>query len=487
VADEQKPDKAMAGMLKHKSVWPPVSNGKVCPDAATLAAYFDRSLTAAETSQWELHFSACARCQEQLAVLARSEPASVATPAGEKKPAISWLWDWRWMAPVGAAVVVLVLFVSYQTMRAPARGVRSRATGPPSGAELMAKQEAATPAPAASEPQKLADSKSAKPDAVADAVSDTKSLSMQRQEKSRNELDELQRKNATVAAESARIGQALKDKSAPSVGADSGVVASRVMPKPADEEKQVAAAESRAEVARGLPPRPIEAQPQVPGVSGAVLAEAPKTQDRIAPAPQSGAGAQAAPSQGAAAGILGAQKQDRAIATADTKETAATAPSEVKAQEQAALKKESAAGRQDTAWRARLALETAPKSKSNLFAAQGEFIVSVPNSKMLWRFGSAGRIERSRDAGKAWETQKSPAQESFLSGSAPSESICWVGGSNGVLLRTTDGGENWERIPAPTKGDIISVKASDQLNVTVIGADGRTYETRDAGAHWRAR
>ncbi len=448
MADEQKPDKAMAGMLKRKSVWPFASTGQVCPDAATLAAYFDRSITAAEISQCELHFSACLRCQQQLATLARSEPASVATPAVEKKPAISWLWDWRWMAPVGAAVVVLVFFVSYQTMRAP--------TASNGGGELMAKREAATPAVA--EPQKSVDSKPAKTDAAPDTGAETKSLSVPSKEKTRSELDELQRKNVTAALESARVAQTLKDKGVHSAEGAAGSVTGRAMPKPADEEKQFAAAENR-----------VVAQPMAPAVSGVIPA-----------------GAQAAPSQGAEAGILGAQKQDRAIAVADTKEPVAQAPAGGRAKEQAALKKESAADRQDAA-PGRYALQTAPQSASKLRAAPSEFIVTTPNAKVLWRLGSAGRIERSRDAGKTWETQKSPVQESFLSGSAPSENICWVGGSNGVLLRTTDGGENWERIPAPTKGDIIFVKASDQLSATLIGADGRTFETRDAGAHWRAR
>jgi hypothetical protein len=450
VADEQKPDKAIAGMLKRKSVWPPASTGEVCPDAATLAAYFDRSLTAAEISLCEMHFSACLRCQEQLAALARSEPASVATPAAEKNPAISWLWDWRWMAPVGAAVVVLVFFVSYQNMRAP--------TASKGGGELTAKREAATPVPAASEPQKSADSTLAKTDAAPDAGVETKSPSVPRKAQTRSELDELQRKNVTAALESALVAQTLKDKGVHSAEGAAGSVTGRAMPKPADEEKQFAASENR-----------VVAQPMAPAVSGAISA-----------------GAQAAPAQGGAVGVLSVQKQDRAIVAADTKEPAATAPPEAMAQKQAALKKESAADRQDAA-PGRYALQTAPQSASKLRAAPSEFIVTTPNAKVLWRLGSAGRIERSRDAGKTWETQKSPVQESFLSGSAPSESICWVGGSNGVLFRTTDGGENWERIPAPTKGDIISVKASDQLNVTLIGADGRTYETRDAGAHWRAR
>jgi hypothetical protein len=460
VADEQKPDKAMAGMLKRKSVWPPASTEEVCPDAAALAAYFDHSLSVAETSHCELHFSTCLRCQEQLAALARSEPASAPKPVVERQPAISWLWDWRWMAPVGAAVVVLVFFVSYRTMFAPA--------GPSGGGEMVAKREAATPAPAASEKQKSIAPMREKSNAAADAVMETKSSSGKLQEKSRSELtakdavvrmDELQRKNAAADLESARAAQAPKDKGARTAEGAAGAVAPRVLPKPAEEDKRVAMAENRV----------IAVQPAAPGVSGAVPS-----------------GALAGPAQGGALRVLGVQKQDRATAVADTKEPVAQAPAEVQGKEQAALKQESAADRQDAA-PGRYALQTAPQSASKHRAAPSEFIVTTPNSKVLWRLASDGRIERSRDAGKTWETQKSPAQESFLSGSAPSESICWVGGSNGVLLRTTDGGENWERISSPTKSDIIVVKATDQLAVNVIGADGRSYETRDAGAHWRAR
>jgi len=464
VADEQKPDKAMAGMLKRKNVWPPASAGEECPDAATLAAYFDRSLSASEVSLCELHFSACSRCQEQLAALARSEPPSAAKPAADEKPAFSWLWDWRWMAPVGAAVVVFVFYVSFKTMNAP--------TGSMSGGEIVAKREAAAPAPAASKPEKPAEPAPAKSDAAADAVSSTKTLSADLQQKSRRELDELHRKNAATALEPAPVAQALKDKGARSAEVASGVVASRALLKPAEEEKQVAAAESRV----------IVAQPPTAVVSGAMQTETAKTENRAAETSR----AQAVPSPDAAPSVQSIQKQGRAIGAADAKEPAAPAVAGAQAKKQAALKKESTSGQQDTA-SSRYALEAEPQSKAKLLNALGEIIVTSPNSKAIWRLGSAGQIEHSRDAGKSWETQTSPAQESFLSGSASSESICWVGGSNGVLLRTMDGGENWESIPSPTKRGIVNLKASDQLSVTLTAADGHTFETRDAGAHWRAR
>lgn len=454
MADERNPDKAMAGMLKRKSVWPPAcgepgrtaSTGEACPDAATLAAYFERALTPSEISLCETHFAACARCQEQLAALVRSEPASAAKPVVEKKPAFSWLWDWRWMAPIGASVVALAFFISYQTMRAPARA--------PGGGELVARRDVATQAPAIAEPQKSADADSAK-----------------QLEKGRSAADEFQRKKAAAAVVPAQADQAFKDKSAPSAETASGAVASRAPAKPAAEEKQVAAAENRV----------TRVQPPPPAVSAAAPAETAKTQQRIAEADR----AQAAPAQDAAPGVQALQKQERAAVAAETKERAALAQPWLPAGQQAAAGKQEGAVAKKALADSRLAVEATPDYKSKVAGVPSQFIVATPNSKVLWRFGPSGLIERTRDAGKTWERQKGPAQDNFLSGWAPSESICWVGGSNGVLLRTIDGGENWERIPSPTQGDIIAVKARDQFHVTVVDSDGRTFETPNSGRLWR--
>lgn len=438
MADKQKPDKAMSGMLKRKSAWPPFSAGEACPDAGILAAYFERSLTASETSQWETHFSSCARCQEQLAALVRCEPASVAQSAPDKKPAFSWLWDWRLMAPVGAAVVVLAFFVSFNTRVAP--------DSSPSSGEVIAKQETAPPV--TSDSQKSTASTPAKTGSAEETALAAKSLSPQRPAKSRSELDEVLRKNAAGAAKSARVIEELKDKAPLAAGSASGAVASRAEAKLDAQEKQIVATENRAMVAPAA----------TPGVSGGVQVESAKTQDRMAQAERAKAAAQ----------------------------DSAPAPSALPDNKQTSLKKGSPSVARAPA-DSRFAVKAEQQTVQGLRAAPAEFIVNTPNPKVLWRFGTGGLILHSRDAGKTWKSQESPSQESFLSASAPSENICWVGGSNGVLLRTTDGGEKWELIPSPAKVDIFMVKASDQLNVSVTAIGGRIYDTSDAGVHWRAR
>jgi Photosynthesis system II assembly factor YCF48/Putative zinc-finger len=80
-----------------------------CTDPETLAAYYERSLDAADTERCEMHLAGCPSCREQIAAMVRADESAVASaqPAGESEWA--WLWDWRWLAPA-AAVLALAVF-----------------------------------------------------------------------------------------------------------------------------------------------------------------------------------------------------------------------------------------------------------------------------------------------------------------------------------------------------------------------------------------
>src|SRR5262249_29936170 len=122
-------DKAMDGLLRRSLAHDSAVTGD-CPDAEILAAYYDRSLGLDEAAAYDLHFSLCSRCREQLAAMARADVAQEAevsldpvlvathgnelrvaaqaapaalhparTPASEKPHSHSWL-DLRWLAPV---------------------------------------------------------------------------------------------------------------------------------------------------------------------------------------------------------------------------------------------------------------------------------------------------------------------------------------------------------------------------------------------------
>jgi Photosynthesis system II assembly factor YCF48 len=81
-----------------------------CPDPEILAAYSEHSLDADESARYELHFSQCARCREQLAAMVlAAAPAPVS-----RAPRASWILTWGWLglAPVTAALLIAAIFIA---------------------------------------------------------------------------------------------------------------------------------------------------------------------------------------------------------------------------------------------------------------------------------------------------------------------------------------------------------------------------------------
>ena len=82
-----------------------MTHANACPDAETLAAWYDQTLTAAEQRELESHVSTCDRCQAIVATLARFD-VPVQPSARER------MWrSWRWVVPTAAAAA-LVLWAS---------------------------------------------------------------------------------------------------------------------------------------------------------------------------------------------------------------------------------------------------------------------------------------------------------------------------------------------------------------------------------------
>jgi hypothetical protein len=74
-------------------------DAKQCPDAAILAAYYERILPTPERIAWESHFAGCSRCRAGLAAMARADAADRA-PAHINVP--PW-WKMRIPLPIAAA------------------------------------------------------------------------------------------------------------------------------------------------------------------------------------------------------------------------------------------------------------------------------------------------------------------------------------------------------------------------------------------------
>jgi hypothetical protein len=105
-------DDAMAGLLK-RSLAGEAGAADGCPAPDALAAYFERSLDADETARVDLHLSQCGRCREQLAALGRAEEAAApATATPPKAARASGIWDWRWLAPVAAVLILTAVWAT---------------------------------------------------------------------------------------------------------------------------------------------------------------------------------------------------------------------------------------------------------------------------------------------------------------------------------------------------------------------------------------
>jgi hypothetical protein len=119
---DREQDKPAADLLRRSlasAAGAPGSDIGTCPDPEILAAYSERSLDANEIALYELHFSQCARCRDQLEAIVRAGEPTDATE--EKRPGAAWIWDWRWLAlPVAAALVLAAVLVARRPTHHPA-------------------------------------------------------------------------------------------------------------------------------------------------------------------------------------------------------------------------------------------------------------------------------------------------------------------------------------------------------------------------------
>ena len=279
-------------------------------------------------------------------------------------------------------------------------------------------------------------------------------------------------------------------------------------PRVAQQEVDLSPASSTAEplVAENKPgPTPSSALPGPPITHPAPQAPTEKAEPVVPPLPvppsapaamaQSAATAPPAQSQaseqtsGSQAPVAGTAAQSPSE-DADKKVTAA-APAENPAPEGSAEQSTIVAAQSNQARLSTLAPSASLMRPQNKVASVGAVVAAKHNSQIVWRFGSAGRIERSTDGGGTWTPQSSPIQTDLLAGSAPSETVCWLVGPNGAILLSTDGA-TWVQVPSPKQAeqnsqppDWTSVEARNARSAVIRAADGRRYSTSDGGKTWQ--
>jgi hypothetical protein len=454
-------ERAMDGLLRRSLARDGAAKG-VCPAPESLAAYYDRSLGETELAEYDLHFSHCTRCREQLAMMARAgaqtdvalDLAPAARGAGrvavaaqrstaasaESKVALAAqsrprrLLDLRWLVPVAAVLVlstfVFVRFASHVPSAAVSNQVAmSKSASPPQD------QVNSQPQTAAVESRAL--DKTAEKSTESDSPSSSGQPSSAQSSASAQSRPNAARKR-TEEAPSPRASAASRNSGA------SGSRTARAGHNaiPANGSNRIVRPPM---VGTIVTPRfPSEPAPAAPAPElNAALPSIAVAADAATPAPPPAPAARS--SAGSARTMNGLGLSGRSSHGAATRSAPAAA-----------------------------------KSAGGRLAAP---VIATPDPNVIYRIQIGGFIERSQDRGATWQGQLLDSSAELRAASAPTPNICWVVGRAGVVF-ITDDGKNWRNVSIPGATDLTSVVAKDELSATVTSTDDQRWSTEDGGKTW---
>jgi hypothetical protein len=465
-------DKAMAGLLRRslaQDAGAGSGSGEVCPEPEMLAAYFDRALDAQETARYDLHFSRCAVCREQLAAMARAG----GDDAVEKKTAGAW--DWRvgprWLMPAAALVALLVIGgIALRTRKPvgpaneiamsrpdalpspssepPASSVRAPEAAPPQKSAPLVTRENRVGRPAAPSPRdaagaviELGESQASHVHGQASAAGAKAGVSHANTASRRGELS--------------AVGAASRE---PSVGQPT-----------ASQPAPVMAQQDSSRMVRGAI-RAGKANPAAP----ATPADEATTATSAAPAPVPAT---------SAAKKTDAQSVESDLNAAVQTEEAKEANAAKTKLPVTAVPARSVNGMNLTTSQMTEAANLAKLQQAQISSSLMNLQIATPDPKILWMIAGPGAIERSENGGAGWKTEYLDTRALIVAGAAPTAKICWLVGANGTILRTTNGA-HWKTINPPVETDFVRVEAADALTATVMAMDGRKFSTSDGGKSW---
>jgi hypothetical protein len=428
-------DKQSSELLRRSLAGPagaPGSEIGACPDPEILAAYSERSLDPEEATRWNMHFSQCARCREQLVVLVRARDSAGTTE--EKRPrAPSLVWDWRWLAPAAAAIILVVVVLVF---RPPHRAAEQ---------QIVAMNQSAEPPTSSATPESAPNSSPAS-DSLARTSPNSNSAKSEIEpsaKASRPSRDDRKEFAANSPADDGEFGplQPMKHVPAP--------------PK--------AEASSRSGIGHG---------------SGNAIGSGVGNGSGIAPAPP---GATQTVTVESAVSPVTPAAPVPAVAAPPEKESAQ--PNGAASADAIATKKSTNGQQLSVGVANRNLTQNEMVVVEAVDATSARTLVHTPDPQVLWRFSSGRFVERSSDAGTTWHAQWTNPNAHLVAGVAPTADTCWLVGRAGLVIVTVNG-KKWKTIAPPAETDFVDVTATDASEATVTTSDDRKFTTSDGGKHW---
>ncbi|MGD1210592.1 MAG: zf-HC2 domain-containing protein [Candidatus Acidiferrales bacterium] len=429
-------DDAMAGLLR-RNLAGDAGAGNDCPGPDILAAYFEHSLDADETARFELHFSQCAHCREQLAGLARAnEVAATARETSKQTTGASWLWDWRWLAPAAAVLVFAAIWFAR-------RPVSTRTPEPPLVAMSQPPQQLTQQAKQEASPQLAAPAPSAIPAT----------------------------RQATPPANSAARMNPASAESAPSAkleapSGNSGSIES--LPLAGRNYTELQAPSKTAAAPQRDSTNQVEKE-TVPSTTESVTVESAAPVIVPSPGPASLA-SQTPETKGAPVAVAGG-------AAGGASAQALPLP------ESANARKKQKEGTRSLVQQSQVQAMYQSRALAVVADNERSAVIQTPDAKILWRIATGGFVERSEDGGTTWQGQLPNPNAHLVAGSAPGPKVCWFVGDGGIILLTQDA-KRWQTIRPPLRADFTAVTAQDVSSATVTAADGRKFATTNRGKTW---
>jgi hypothetical protein len=453
-------------ILSRATARPPGPTTPECASSEMLAAYYDRSLFQADRDRLEAHLADCARCQAQLAAIARAdESASAARP----RFGVSWLRPLIVVPALAAAAALLIVVRSMQTSNNEFRETHQVAIAKNVAPLTDLAARAPTPisppaAPSAPAPSELAMNEAKPAPSVMHHMSEHRQVP-ERRDELRSGTMPLAKETQLPKSEPKVMARAPTRKASGDLASTeaAGVLGQPLVSAPS----QVGA------VSAPAPSGPAQTV-TAPSMDTPAAAPAPYAMSDNAMAP--GALAQSAPSFSAptsGAVDMSSSGPVRGAAAGAAIGTAAGAPQ---------LNREQATSPSAGAIGSGAGASVGAPRPGAPAGAEVLAMISAPDQKATWIVGKNGLVLR-RDPYGSTHPQHSGVTTDLTAGAAPSSTVCWIVGRSGTIIRTTDG-EHWELVASPSGDNLVAVASDRADHAVVTTASGQNFATSDGGGSW---